>query len=143
MKFVETQRTIPTPPADVWRVLTNAKRLASGPFGITRLDGEITPGGKIKLWSEVSPNRAFALRVRVLEENERMVWEGGMPFGLFKGVRTFSLAADGTGTRFHMREEFSGPMLGMIWKSMPDLQPSFEQFAAALADASVESQASA
>jgi hypothetical protein len=31
-----------------------------------------------------------------------------------------------------MREEYSGPMLGLIWRSMPDLQPSFDQFAAGL-----------
>jgi hypothetical protein len=28
-----------------------------------------------------------------------------------------------------MREEYSGPMLPLIWRSMPDLGPSFEQFA--------------
>jgi hypothetical protein len=31
-----------------------------------------------------------------------------------------------------MREEYSGPMLSLIWRSMPDLQPSFDQFAVAL-----------
>jgi hypothetical protein len=31
-----------------------------------------------------------------------------------------------------MREEFTGLMLPMIWKSMPDLGPSFEQFASGL-----------
>ena len=53
-----------------------------------------------------------------------------MPFGLFKGVRTFTLtpAADGT-TRFGLREEYSGPLLSMMWRSMPDLAPSFVQFA--------------
>ena len=35
-------------------------------------------------------------------------------------------------TRFKMREEYSGPLLGMIWKSIPDLGPSFEEFAAGL-----------
>jgi hypothetical protein len=31
-----------------------------------------------------------------------------------------------------MREEYTGPMLSLIWRSMPDLQPSFEQFAGGL-----------
>ena len=45
-------------------------------------------------------------------------------------IRTYSLTpqADGT-TRFTMREEYTGPLLGMIWKSIPDLGPSFQQFA--------------
>ena len=41
-----------------------------------------------------------------------MTWRGGMPLGLFTGVRTYRLAPDGDGvTRFTMREEFSGPLL--------------------------------
>jgi hypothetical protein len=56
-----------------------------------------------------------------------------MPLGLFKGVRTFTLTPQGSGaTKFTMREEYTGPLLGMIWKSMPNLQPSFDQFAAGL-----------
>jgi hypothetical protein len=31
-----------------------------------------------------------------------------------------------------MREEYTGPMLPLIWRSIPDLQPSFEQFARGL-----------
>ena len=56
-----------------------------------------------------------------------------MPLGLFKGVRTFSLEPqDGGGTRFHMREEYTGPLLPVIWRTMPDLGPSFQQFARGL-----------
>ena len=63
---------------------------------------------------------------------ERMVWTGGMPLGLFKGVRTFTLTPEGSATRFEMREEYTGPLLPMIWRSMPDLGRSFEQFARGL-----------
>ena len=35
-------------------------------------------------------------------------------------------------TRFTMREEYSGPLLPLIWRSMPDLGPSFRQFASGL-----------
>jgi hypothetical protein len=59
-----------------------------------------------------------------------MKWTGGMPMGLFVGERTFTLTASGDGgTVFDMREEYHGPMTAMIWGSIPDLQPSFEQFA--------------
>jgi hypothetical protein len=56
-----------------------------------------------------------------------------MPLGLFKGVRTYRLSPheDGT-TGFAMREEYTGPLTNMIWKSIPDLQPSFDQFAKGL-----------
>ena len=133
MKYYEVKRTIAAPPERIWRVLTDAVALVEGNTGITRIDGNIALNEKIKLVTEVSP-RAFALKVTEFEPDRRMVWQGGMPLGLFKGVREFNLTLTDDGTEFHMREEFSGPMLGLIWKSMPDLGPSFEQFADALHD---------
>jgi len=41
-----------------------------------------------------------------------------------------------------MREECTGPMLPLIWRSMPDLQPSFEQFASGLKARAEEGAAS-
>lgn len=61
-----------------------------------------------------------------------MTWKGGLPFGLFRGVRTFRVRSEGAGCEFVMREEFTGPLLGIFWKRMPDLQPSFDRFAAGL-----------
>ena len=61
-----------------------------------------------------------------------MAWTGGIPLGLMTGVRTFSLAPQDGATRFTLREEFTGPLLPLIWRSMPDMQPSFDKFAAAL-----------
>lgn len=52
-----------------------------------------------------------------------------MPLGLFTGERTYTLTSEGTGTRFRMREEYTGPLAGMIFKSIPDLGPAFQQFA--------------
>ena len=80
----------------------------------------------------LTPTRELCIQVTEFAPGERMVWSGGMPLGLFKGVRTFTLAADGAATRFTMREEYTGPMLPLIWRSMPDLQPSFDQFASGL-----------
>jgi hypothetical protein len=70
------------------------------------------------------------VKVTEFTPGRRMTWSGGMPLGLFKGVRTFTLApgSDGT-TGFTMREEYTGPLLPLIWRSMPDLGPSFRQFA--------------
>ncbi|MEM8537920.1 MAG: hypothetical protein AAGF56_08670, partial [Pseudomonadota bacterium] len=101
-------------------------------FGIVRLQGALSANGRIKLWSEVDPKRAFALKVQTFDAPKKMVWQGGMPFGLFTGTRTFTLSgADGT-TTFTMNEVFSGPLSGLIVKTVPDLNPSFERFAQAL-----------
>ncbi|MEP7026518.1 MAG: hypothetical protein ABJB47_22495, partial [Actinomycetota bacterium] len=63
----------------------------------------------------------------------RLQFTGGMPLGLFRGERTYALSPDGRGgTSFQMREQYTGLMLPLIWRSMPDLQPSFDQFARGL-----------
>ncbi len=62
-----------------------------------------------------------------------MVWTGGMPLGLFTGDRTYSLTPISDGeVEFTMREEYSGLLAPLISRSIPDLQPSFETFAADL-----------
>jgi hypothetical protein len=56
-----------------------------------------------------------------------------MPLGLFKGERTYDLTPVSEGlVRFKVREEYSGPMLPMIWSTIPDLGPSFDEFARSL-----------
>ncbi|MEM6994078.1 MAG: hypothetical protein AAF721_26430, partial [Myxococcota bacterium] len=66
------------------------------------------------------------------DPERRMVWTGGMPLGLFKGERTYALRGEGSRTHFNMREVFSGPMLGLIAKSIPDMSEAFNQFAQGL-----------
>ena len=115
----------------MWAILTDAAGYTAWDSGVERVEGAISPGSKIKVFSKISPGRAFPVKV-ALDPPTKMTWTGGMPLGLFKGVRTFRLTAEGDGTRFDMREEFTGPLLSMIWKSMPDLTVSFEQFATGL-----------
>ena len=132
MKYYEVSASIDAPPDRVWAVLTDAEAWPSWDSGIEKIEGSVGLGNKIKLFSEVSPGRAFPLKVTQLDAPSQMVFSGGMPLGLFKGVRTYTLQGTEGGTEFHMREEYTGPLLGMIWRSMPDLQPSFDKFAEGL-----------
>ncbi len=140
MRFYEVRRHLDAPPATVWETLTDAERLVAADTGITRIDGVIAAGSTFTLWSEAVPQRGFKTRVAELAAPERMVWAGGLPGGLFRGVRTFTLTPVQDGTEFHMREEFTGPLLPLVWRTMPDLQPSFEAFASGLARATEEAQ---
>lgn len=132
MKFYESSALIAASPAAVWAVLLDVAKYPSWDSGVVRVEGAVAPGAKIKVVSAVNPNRAFPVKVTELTSERRMVWSGGMPLGLFKGVRTYSLTSEGSATRFTMREEYGGPMLPLIWRSIPDLGPSFEQFARGL-----------
>jgi uncharacterized protein YndB with AHSA1/START domain len=130
VKYFEARSIIKARPEKVWQVLTDGERYPSWDSGIERFEGHIAPGATVKLFVKVNPGRAFPLKVAELTPNRRMVFSGGMPLGLFKGVRTYTLEPNAAGgTNFHMREEYTGPLLGMIWKSIPDLGPSFQQFA--------------
>jgi uncharacterized protein YndB with AHSA1/START domain len=132
MKHYEATTTIRATPEKVWEILTDGpgwERWNSG----AKLDGEIAPGNKVKLTSEASGDRVFVLRVTKFNPPQGMTFSGGMPLWLFRGVRTFRLDPEADGaTRFSMREEYSGPLLPLIWRSMPDLQPSFDRFVAGL-----------
>ena len=100
---------------------------------VVKIDGTIALGRKIKLVSTLDPKRTFTLEVAELDAPRRMVSSSGMPLGLFKGRRTYTLTprADG-GTDFAMEEVFSGPMAPMITRAIPDMTESFAEFAAAL-----------
>lgn len=116
----------------VWSVLVKELPKDPAAFGILRLEGSLSLNSRVKLRSEVDPKRAFALKVRTFDAPKKMVWQGGMPFGLFKGIRTFESTDTGGSTTFDMQEVFSGALSGLITKSIPDLTPSFEKFAQAL-----------
>ena len=130
VKFYEASSTISAKPEAIWTILTDGARYASWDSGVERVEGRIAPGETIKVFVKVNPGRAFPIKVTEFIPGQRMVWSGGMPLGLFKGVRTYTLSPQGNGTtKFSMREEYTGPMLPMIWRSIPDLGPSFTQFA--------------
>jgi len=130
MKTYQISKDIHAPVERVWRVLIEDLAKDPKPFGILRFEGTLALGCRVKLWSEIDPKRAFALTVAKFDAPTKMVWKGGMPLGLFVGTRTFRLRAQGGRTIFEMQEVFSGPLSGLITKSIPDLNPSFQKFAA-------------
>jgi hypothetical protein len=133
MKSFATTKTIRARPAVVWALLTDAPGYASWNTTVDKVDGTIALGEKVTVHAKISPGRAFPATVAELVPEKRMVWRGGMPLGLFVGERTFTLTPrDGGGVEFAMREEFRGLMAPLITRSIPDLQPAFEEFAEAL-----------
>jgi hypothetical protein len=133
MRFYEAVADIVAGPDAVWAILIDAPGYTGWDSGVIGIDGRIAPGETIKVHSSANPGRTFPVKVTEFSPGQRMVWSGGMPLGLFKGVRTYTLSPGPTGvTKFTMREEYTGPLLPMIWKSIPDLEPSFQQFAKGL-----------
>ena len=133
MRSYDASATIRADPDAIWKILTDAPGYTEWDSGVDRVDGRIGPGERISVVSKANPGRAFPVRVTEFEPGRRMVWSGGMPLGLFKGERTFTLSPGGDGaTAFRVHEDYTGPLLALIWRSMPDLGPSFRQFATGL-----------
>ena len=133
MRSYESEATIQAEPDAIWSVLTDAAGYADWDSGVERVEGTIAPGETITVYPEANEGRAFRVNVTEFRPGSHMTWSGGMPLGLFRGVRTFDLSPGADrATRFRMREEYTGPLLPLIWRSMPDLGPSFEQFARGL-----------
>lgn len=123
-------RTIGASPERVWSLLTDADGYAAWNPAVVSLAGRIEQGQTISLVAAVSPKRTFRLRVAEARRPERLVWADGMPLGLFRGVRTFTLTPQGPeSTRFSMEEVYSGPLAPLVTRAIPDLTESFEQFA--------------
>jgi uncharacterized protein YndB with AHSA1/START domain len=128
MREFQASITIDAPRERVWTVLVDTKAWPEWDPSCDRIEGAVAHGARIKAFSKLSPGRAFPLKVAELVPHERMIWTGGMPLGLFRGVRTFTLAPEKSGTQFALREVFSGPMLALIGSSLPDMTEAFQGF---------------
>lgn len=122
---------VQAPPQKIWSLLTNARQFPSWNSTIRSIDGTIALGQTIQL-KTTTAERIFKLKVSRFEPNARMVWQDGAA-PMFQGVREFTLTPESGGsTVFTMTETFSGLMLPMIARSLPDFRPTFERYAADL-----------
>ena len=113
-------------PSEVWAVLINAGDYPRWNSTIISLEGEISPGAKIKLKSTLDPSRTFGLKVKEMLPDQKMVWGDAM------GRRTYSLEQQSAGTLFTMTETIGGPIFPLFASKIPPFDDAFEQFAADL-----------
>jgi hypothetical protein len=135
LKEYTTTVAIQASPDAVWAILTDGPGYANWNPEINRVDGRIALGQKIKAHVVLHGGKVQPVTVRVteLEPPRRMVWKGGMPFGLFTGLRIFDLAQrEGGLVEFTMRVHFSGLLSSAIAKSLGDRQPDIDALAAGL-----------
>jgi uncharacterized protein YndB with AHSA1/START domain len=124
---------IQAPPEKIWALLTRADDMVRWNSTLTSVEGNVEPGGTVRMRVPEAPGRTFKVKVTKFDPNREMVWRDGNPV-MFLGERTYSLtpSPDGSTTRFQMTEVFSGLMLPMIAKKLPDFGPIFERYAADL-----------
>lgn len=123
---------IAAPPATVWETLLDTRSWPTWDTSLDRVEGSLEPGGRVTIHVTGS-SRAFPLRVVEHQPARLLVLRGGMPLGLFSGTRRYQLDALGADrTAFTMEEAYAGPLASLITRSIPDLQPAFDAFAAGL-----------
>ena len=132
MRGYEASSLIDATPAQIWPVLADVAAWPDWDSGIITVVGKLALGEKFTVTSAAAPKRAFPVKATEVTEPTRMVIRGGMPLGLFVGNRVFTLTPEGASTRFTMREEYTGVLAGLIFRTIPDLGPSFRQFAEGL-----------
>jgi hypothetical protein len=112
----------------VWDILTDADAYSRWNSTISRVEGQIREGERLRLHVP-GTSRTFAPTVRDVVPAVGMSWVGGFA-PLFKGVRTFNLSRARPGwTTFAMEERFSGLLIPLVKGSMPDFGPIFASFA--------------
>jgi hypothetical protein len=116
-----------TAPA-IWRILIDTNDFPRWNSTITRIEGHIREGERLRLHVP-GTDRTFTPRVSGVVPNQRMTWTGGVA-PIFTGVRTFELRprADGS-TEFAMQERFSGVLLPVVARVLPDFGRVFADFA--------------
>ena len=132
MKTFEAKTTINASPETIWNILSNASDYPDWDLSMDHIEGKLALGETVKFFTKLS-HQAFPVKVTVFEPGRKMVLTGGMPFGLFKSERTHTLTiADDGKTTFHTKEIFSGLLLPIFGRNLPDLTENFKGFAAAL-----------
>jgi len=104
----------------IWKKLTDIDQLLQWDSMLVEMKGAIGKNGKIELRSAISPSQTFKLKVTEFIPNRKMVWSSSMG-PLFKGVRTYELIPNRDGTTlFRMNEKFSGLLLPLMKRMLPD-----------------------
>jgi uncharacterized protein YndB with AHSA1/START domain len=132
MKQFRASTTIHASPEVVWKILTDASGYPNWDLSMDHIEGKLALGESVKFFTKLSP-QAFPVKVIAFEPNRKLVLRGGMPLGLFKSERTHTLIPEANGqTTFKTEEIFSGLLLPIFGRNLPDLTDNFRAFAAGL-----------
>jgi hypothetical protein len=141
MKSFEAHTLIAADPQTVWDTQLNLQNWAAWDPNIVRAEGTLAVGGSITLHTKRPGEdkiRPFKLKVVEWYPPNRLVLTGGMPLGIFTGTQIHESTPSDGGTRFTIREQFTGLLSPFIARAIPDLQPGFHAYANGLKQAAEE-----
>jgi len=108
----------------IWALLTNANDFPRWNSTVISIEGTIAKGEMIKLKAKLDPKRAFKLKIKEFEAENRLAWGDAM------GNRVFTLKSIGNNlTNFTMVEKIGGPLFPLFAKMIPPFDEAFQQYA--------------
>jgi hypothetical protein len=132
MKQYSASATVNAAPEVIWKILTDTSGYPGWDPAMDHIEGKLALGETVKFFTKLSP-QAFPVKVTAFEPNRKLVLTGGMPLGLFKSERTHTLTPGKDGqTIFKTEEIFSGLLLPIFGRNLPDLTENFRGFVAGL-----------
>jgi hypothetical protein len=121
---------IEAPPETVWALVADTEAHSSfDPTSGRIAGGPPEENARLRIHSALRSDKGVRVRVIAFSPPRRMAWRERSAFGLLWGVRSFAVDPLGRGsTRFTISEEFGGPLLPWVERSLPDMTPAFEGF---------------
>lgn len=126
MKSFAAETLILASAGTVWDIITDAGNYPVWDSGITEVKGEIRHGSKIRVRLCDAGKRTFHLRVRQ-SPSRRMTWTGGIPLGMLRVDRTFSLNNYTGITHLTVRDTVRGPLQQLL-RSAPEADAAVSGF---------------
>ena len=120
----------------VWSILTDLARYSEwNPF-IQDAKGQIGMGERIEVCIAPPNGKAMLFKPTVISvvANKTLSWLGRLWFpGVFDGEHRFEIVPNESGCLFIQRENFSGLLVSLLWKSLDkEIRAGFEQMNLAL-----------
>lgn len=128
MKSYSATINIDAPPEAVWTTLVATEAWVDFDPYCERIEGRAAPRAMLTAYSKLAPGRAFAVTVTTFERPKVFSWTNSTMLGALKSVRTHTIAPNGSGSRFDLKEVVSGPMALVLSAAIPDLDVPFAAF---------------
>lgn len=122
MKTLHTDIEIRASAEVIWNILTDFARYPQwNPF-IKSIEGQVQKGEKLRVVIQPPGGKAmtFTPTLLVVHPGRELRWRGRLFIpGLFDGEHSFQIEPTGnTACRFVHKEEFSGLLVPLLWKSL-------------------------
>ena len=131
MESSEAETLIHAGARTVWDIITDAGNYPVWDSGISDISGAICHNGRIRIRTRDGGKRTFRLLVRQIP-GQLMTWSGGLPLGLLKVDRTFTLTDHAGMTHLTIRDTASGPLRRLVRKTTPGSAPPLTGYVEAL-----------